>query len=46
MKYARIAWACPLAACLLALPAACAGELKMTREQASAFGRSSSFAAA
>ncbi len=39
MKYARIAWACPLAVGLLALPVARAGELKMTREQASAFAR-------
>jgi hypothetical protein len=39
MKPARIAWGCSLAGCLLALPAACAGDLKMTREQASAFAR-------
>jgi hypothetical protein len=41
VKRARVPWACPLAAaCLLALPpTAQAGELKMTREQASAFAR-------
>ena len=31
MKYVPIAWACPVAACLLALPPARAGDLKMTR---------------
>src|SRR5579872_7376348 len=41
MKRLRVPWGCPLvAACLVALPpAAQAGELKMTREQASAFAR-------